>query len=248
MIVNKKILIGVLLFAILIAGVFFAAVENTNIDQPDPTAVPIVISPVSTTTPLLVSEVVAPPPGAPPTVKVLPYGNVILRVGETAQFKGISVRLLRVFDDSRCAEGVTCIWAGTIKSEVEIISGLGKSASVIELGKEATTEAESVTFILATPYPKAGKAILSGEYQLTFIVQKHLSVVVPPPATSGKCYVGGCSGEICSDRTDIASNCMYQEQFACYKKTTCERQASGECGWTETAELKSCLASPGGIQ
>lgn len=55
------------------------------------------------------------------------------------------------------------------------------------------------------------------------------------------CFVGGCSGEVCSDSPDVASNCIYKPEFACYKAATCEVQTSGECGWTKTATLSMCI-------
>lgn len=58
---------------------------------------------------------------------------------------------------------------------------------------------------------------------------------------AGKCYVGGCSSQICSDTPDAVSNCEYMEVYACYQGATCERQNDGECGWTETSELRACL-------
>jgi hypothetical protein len=66
----------------------------------------------------------------------------------------------------------------------------------------------------------------------------------PLPLTppSGGCYVGGCSQEICSDQKDMISNCMYSEVYACYKTATCERQTTGQCGWTQTPELKACVS------
>jgi len=63
---------------------------------------------------------------------------------------------------------------------------------------------------------------------------------VVPPATA-TCHPSGCSGEICSDQ-DVVSNCIYKPEFACYKTATCERQANGSCGWTQTPELLSCLS------
>jgi hypothetical protein len=66
----------------------------------------------------------------------------------------------------------------------------------------------------------------------------------PAPVVKGACYIGGCSGQICSDQEGVASDCMYREEYACYKTATCERQKDGECGWTETAELSACLNSP----
>jgi heat shock protein HslJ len=59
--------------------------------------------------------------------------------------------------------------------------------------------------------------------------------------SSTACFTGGCSGEICSDRDDVVSTCIWQEEFACYQKSVCERQATGKCGWTETAELRACI-------
>jgi len=58
------------------------------------------------------------------------------------------------------------------------------------------------------------------------------------------CVIGGCSGEICSDAEGgpMMSNCMYVPAYQCYKTATCERQATGKCGWTETPSLRQCLA------
>ncbi len=61
------------------------------------------------------------------------------------------------------------------------------------------------------------------------------------PGTVAKaCKPTGCSGQICADE-DMASTCEYREEYACYQSAICKRQASGECGWTETSELKACI-------
>jgi hypothetical protein len=62
--------------------------------------------------------------------------------------------------------------------------------------------------------------------------------------TAGGCKVAGCSGELCVDQgSDGISSCLWREQYACYRTAQCARQASGQCGWTQTQELQSCLAS-----
>lgn len=66
----------------------------------------------------------------------------------------------------------------------------------------------------------------------------------PRPRTDGTCYLGGCAAEVCSDRTDVITPCIWRDSFACFHDARCERQADGACGWTQTAELKACLASP----
>jgi heat shock protein HslJ len=63
-----------------------------------------------------------------------------------------------------------------------------------------------------------------------------------PPQASKQCVVGGCSGQVCSDTHDIATTCEWREEYACYQKAVCERQASGQCAWTETEALNACLS------
>lgn len=58
---------------------------------------------------------------------------------------------------------------------------------------------------------------------------------------AGPCFVGGCSGQICSDRADVISTCVWRPEYACYRTATCERQATGQCGWTQTPALLQCL-------
>lgn len=188
----------------------------------------------ATTTPVVV---------IPPVKNIAPYGEVTLRIGETVTFAQNSIKLVRVFDESRCPQGVTCIWAGTVKAEVISVTGMGTSTETIELGKTLTTEAEQITLVSVTPYPKEGQTITQGEYKLTFKVVLRKETVVTP--TQGKCYVGGCSSQVCSDTPGMASTCEYRAEYGCYKNTsTCERQSDGKCGWTQTVALKSCLANP----
>ncbi len=61
----------------------------------------------------------------------------------------------------------------------------------------------------------------------------------------GGCVVGGCSGEVCSNTSEgpAVSSCIYRAEFACYKSAKCERQSNGQCGWTQTTELKMCIAN-----
>jgi hypothetical protein len=63
-------------------------------------------------------------------------------------------------------------------------------------------------------------------------------------AAEKECIISGCSGELCvSESNNMASICIYRAEFSCYKKHgTCEQQAGGECGWTQTPALKDCIA------
>lgn len=68
------------------------------------------------------------------------------------------------------------------------------------------------------------------------------------PVLGGGCYVGGCSGQVCSDDPGVITTCEWREEYACYKLSVCERQASGECGWTETDEFRQCLGNTSGFE
>jgi hypothetical protein len=48
---------------------------------------------------------------------------------------------------------------------------------------------------------------------------------------------------VCSDRTDFVTPCIWHDGYACFRDATCARQDDGACGWTQSAELKACLAS-----
>ena len=56
------------------------------------------------------------------------------------------------------------------------------------------------------------------------------------------CVTGGCSGELCVEKgNDVASTCIWDDSYACYKTAKCEVQSDGNCGWTQTLQLQQCL-------
>lgn len=61
-----------------------------------------------------------------------------------------------------------------------------------------------------------------------------------PPKSNKPCFKTGCSSQVCADH-NVFTTCIYREEFACYQKATCERQADGNCGFTQTPELAACL-------
>jgi len=64
-------------------------------------------------------------------------------------------------------------------------------------------------------------------------------------ATNEKqCFVGGCSGQVCSEKQGVITTCEWRPEYACYHQATCEMQSDGNCGWTQTTELQACLADP----
>lgn len=173
------------------------------------------------------------------TTSYLAYGDVKLKLNQIVRFKNISLRPLSIEEDSRCPSDVQCIQAGTVRVKAEIVSGMGTSTSILKLGQEFTTKSEAITLKSVTPDKNSKVEIKSTDYIFVFNVMPRVSVKNPEP--EGKCYVGGCSSQLCSDKPDAVSTCEYREEYACYKTATCKRQSSGECGWTKTAALSACL-------
>ncbi|MFA6511883.1 MAG: hypothetical protein WCV86_02030 [Patescibacteria group bacterium] len=82
-----------------------------------------------------------------------------------------------------------------------------------------------------------------------WIWENNLKTEETPPITEttlAPCIKTGCSGQVCSDE-EIITDCVYKQEYACYQDATCERQPSGECGWTLTPNLIQCLEATDGI-
>lgn len=80
-----------------------------------------------------------------------------------------------------------------------------------------------------------------------FYIKLQNDTVPAKPVVGAGCVVGGCSSQLCVDasRGDVVSTCEYSEVYACYQSARCEKQANGQCGWTEDVSLKQCIASKG---
>jgi len=56
-----------------------------------------------------------------------------------------------------------------------------------------------------------------------------------------KCYIGGCSGEICSDQTDIASTCEILPGMECLRKGVSCKPINNECTWVLSQNAAQCF-------
>ncbi len=115
------------------------------------------------------------------------------------------------------------------------------------------------TDIFSTAYaPTFGESEFAAEEELPALeveeeaIPEELGEPVTPtpqpeaePVVAKRCYVSGCSSQLCSSEEGMMSTCEYREEYACYQTATCEVQSSGECGWSETKELNSCLLNAG---
>lgn len=159
-------------------------------------------------------------------------------LGHSQMVNGVTLTPLEVLEDSRCATDVQCVWAGRFTVRTNISKPSDNSTDVLELGKAYDNGSEIITLVNVSPANVSGKKLMPEDYHFTFLVT---TKVGNGTSSSGGCYVGGCSGQICSDEAGAVSTCEYTASYACYQSAKCERQATGKCGWTETAELKMCL-------
>jgi hypothetical protein len=81
----------------------------------------------------------------------------------------------------------------------------------------------------------------AGDAKARSVTQFWFKVTNEPAAP--ECFVGGCSGQVCSDQEGVITTCEARPEYACYHTATCEVQADGQCGWTQTSELQACIAN-----
>ena len=149
------------------------------------------------------------------------------------------------FSDGECSVTVS-------GKHVTVLMGWSQAVVGSIIGAESIGVLEA---FIGKPVEVYAKDNLDGTYTLYGSAGFYVKVVSEtststPPATGtgssqASCVVSGCSSELCVDGSKDAgvSNCMYNEQFACFKTAECKRQVSGQCGWTETPALQACLVA-----
>lgn len=94
-------------------------------------------------------------------------------LGETVAAYGVRITPERVLEDSRCPSDVECVWAGTVRLETRLESGVGTATQTFTVGTPITTEAEVVTLVSVLPYPTTpGVTISPEEYRFRFEITK----------------------------------------------------------------------------
>ena len=143
--------------------------------------------------------------------------------------------------------GVRCIAAPCLShTEAKLNSTESKKIAGVNL-KDAGANEEAVGDAFKSMTGKDGVLVAGGHTQVTgpagralmlnaaqFYLRASSSAQLKP------CKKTGCSGQVCSDE-EVVTTCEYRTEYECYKKAKCERQANGECGFTQTPELTSCL-------
>lgn len=94
----------------------------------------------------------------------------------TVREAGVKVEFASVIEDSRCPEGVNCIWEGNGKISVKL-SKAGHSSASIELNTTLEPKRGSyldyeITLINLQPYPKANETLSHKSYVAVLLIRK----------------------------------------------------------------------------
>lgn len=101
--------------------------------------------------------------------------EVTLAPGTTVSAKtaGLSVRFVAVIEDSRCPRDVTCIWAGQVKIQVEILQSSQPPSRVeILAGGSVAAGDYAVTVVRVEPQPVSTAKIATQDYRATLKIDK----------------------------------------------------------------------------
>ena len=113
----------------------------------------------------------AAPAREPPAVAL--GEEVTLAPGAMASVKtaDMKVRFVAVTADSRCPSDVTCIWAGEVKVQLEILES-SQAASRVEILGGSSTDAGAyrVTIVRVEPQPASTAPIAAQDYRVTLKV------------------------------------------------------------------------------
>ncbi|MCB0466259.1 MAG: hypothetical protein KDC78_11410 [Aequorivita sp.] len=103
--------------------------------------------------------------------------------GETIILKGISIKFLEVLEDSRCPEGVTCIWAGRAIVKVEVTSNGKTEEKTLTFGETRPGEEKNTNLfnskefaingLKLNPYPTSENTGKDKNYTLLVCEEKN---------------------------------------------------------------------------
>jgi hypothetical protein len=88
----------------------------------------------------------------------------------------IAVKFVSVVEDSRCPQGVNCIWAGVATIRIQVRKS-GKPAKEFELNtnqldKSVTFEGHEIKLVGLTPYPQSDSPIRPDAYSAALTIKK----------------------------------------------------------------------------
>jgi hypothetical protein len=111
--------------------------------------------------------------------KKVPLDNEFnMRIGDKAVVgkEKLAISFLSVLEDSRCPQGVNCVWQGNAKIAIEV-KVKGEKSATLDLNtghgaKEADHQGYRISLINLVPHPKEGEPTRAADYRATLKVVK----------------------------------------------------------------------------
>ena len=121
------------------------------------------------------------------------------------------------------------------------LSGAAPSDDAVSEALSTMTSADGV-LVSGTHEPVTGPAGRSQTLKATqfYLPAKTTTSQSPKPSPQKPCFKTGCSSQVCADE-EVITTCEFRPEYECYQKAKCERQSNGQCGFTDTPELRRCL-------
>lgn len=102
-----------------------------------------------------------------------------LQFGKSAIFNAIEVKFVELVSDSRCPQGVSCVWSGEVVILVDVLENgkklETKKMTFNSLGKGNdiyVSEGLTITGVNISPYPVYGEKIALEEYRMQLFVKQ----------------------------------------------------------------------------
>ncbi len=103
------------------------------------------------------------------------YQEIAVKAGREASVAGLKIKFEAVTNDSRCPQGVDCIWSGNAEVVLKVTAG-GKSATVklnTNLNpKEVDCHGYKIKLGRLSPYPKQDQKIEPDQYEALLVISK----------------------------------------------------------------------------
>jgi hypothetical protein len=109
----------------------------------------------------------------PPVTVTAENGELTLFMGQTGVASALTLVPHELLEDSRCPEGVQCVWAGRVRLAVALAGTWGATDHVFTMGQSITSGGgETVTFVEVTPAKVASSSVPVADYRFTFKVSQ----------------------------------------------------------------------------
>ena len=155
-----------------------------------------------------------------------------------ADGKGVYVVGRQFYTKTRHVEQRACGTRGGIQCEDGFVCDLAAyTCGELDQGGKCVAQPEACGEILKPVCGCDGVTYDNDCERLAAGASKRAEGVCP-----SECKKTGCSGHICSDK-NVITTCEFLPEYGCYHAAACERQPDGNCGWTKTDELATCLAN-----